>query len=475
VLDQHLATDLDRQAVDALDFMLTLGLSPRQAQAILPVYEQACALHVQRYREQGEIMPQEVRAYSAFLAEDRLNQGFSPEVERETARIHRRAAEANEAFAEALNELAGQVADVLSAGQLQVAESYKPNRRAVLEALSTPQERRKAIRRQQKALRKVNQRRRRRPVVSEQADPALRGAQRELEAIHRAVHPRPDSISRYLLTPAAAESLYELAGARPREQVREAVAVWRYGLAEYPRSALERDQQTLHLLREEINNWNLVNGMYFDRRQIEQLMALAQQAERLHFARHNAERRARIDPMTFNAQMVRLELAAESVLRQGQRDVLRDYKPCLIPPKNLKDPVRVGQANDTDHLARWLERAREQGEFGVSRMIDRLVEGEIEHLGPLSDRERAERKRLLAQTVRRAEGMSDVEFALNRDELAEAIQPRDRKIELVAEINGMRRQRLLPGRTAQFLLNEGFARVLAMRYRQMVQGTAMAD
>ena len=465
-LNQRLATDVDREAVDSLDFILTLELNTPQARAILPLFEQACALHLEHYRSQSEIIPAEIRAYTAFLAEDRLNQGFSPAVEQETMQIHHRAIEANETHAEALNDLAAQAARILSPAQLQVAEAYRPDRHAVLNALSTPQERRKALRRQQKRLRK-SARSGARPVSVEQSDPILNSARHELETISRAIRPRPVNIARYLLAPAAAEPLYELANARPTATAREAVQVWRAGQPSYPRSELQRDQQTLQNLKEEINNWNLTNGMYFDRAQIEQLVYLADQAARLRFARDHADRRDRLDPMAFNAQMVRLEFAAESVLRQGQLDVLRDYKPCLIPPKNLKDPVRVGQANTNDHLVRWLEHARTQNEAAVYRLIDRLIDREIERLGPLTDRGRCERERLLADTVHRAADMTDVEFALNQDDLAEAIQPRDRKDELITAINGLRRQRLLPGRTTQFLLNDGFARVLMMRHRQL--------
>jgi hypothetical protein len=266
--------------------------------------------------------------------------------------------------------------------------------------------------------------------------------------------------------------LYEWAGVRPSQIVRQAVHVWRFGLPEYPREAFERDQRSLHALRQEINNWNLVNGMYFSRWQIERLVYFAELAERLRFARHHAEPKYRIDPPTFSAAVVRLELAAESVLRPGQLDVLRDYKPCLIPPKNLKDPVRVGQAGDTGRLAQWLERARGKNDNHVARMIGRLIECEVKHRGPMGESEKVERRQLLTEAARTAAGMSDVEFALSKDELAETIQLPNRKDELIAEIDVMRRQRLKPGRTSKFLLNEGFARVLMTRYGQLARGSS---
>ena len=155
------------------------------------------------------------------------------------------------------------------------------------------------------------------------------------------------------------------------------------------------------------------------------------------------------------------------MLRPAQREVLQEYQPCLIPPKNLKDPVRVGQARDDSHLARWLERARGRDEAAVATMIDRLMEREVARLGPMDESDQNARRQLLTNTVQLASAMTDVEFALNQPDLVDSIQPPDRKEELTASIEELKRIRVRPGRTHDFLLNRDFAAVLAVRHQQL--------
>ena len=273
-----------------------------------------------------------------------------------------------------------------------------------------------------------------------------------------------------MLTPAAAQWLYELAGIRPPRMLYEAVNCWRVGTRDYPLDRCQQDQKAIRALSKEINHWNLTNGMYFSLGQIESLVQLAEQAEQLKAAQRHARPRERLHPDELNARLVQLELAAESVLRPAQLEVMREYKPCLIPPKNLKNPVRVGQANDDSRLGDWLQRARGRNDEQVDRMIDSLISREIDHLGPMSELAVAERRKLLRETARRAAAMSDVEFALNLDDLAGAIAPVNRKQELTVAIDEMHRVRTKPGRTYQFLLNRDFANVLMVRYQQLRAG-----
>lgn len=464
-LRDWISGDPDEQAVDSLDFILTLSLSRDQAREILPHLEQACQLHTDYYAALAEIQPLEIQAYRAFLEEDRLNQGFTPEVETRTVQIHRRAKVAREEVVKKLNALAGAVWLLLTPDQRRVAEAYAPKREAVFDAFGNPDERNKAARR-------AARRAQRGPSGSRPRDPELDDARRELEEISRATHERPDVVARHLLTPAAAEALHDLAGARPAQVVHEAVGSRRYGTPEYPRAQCRRDQDDLRALRKEINYWNLANGMHFSREQIEQLVYLAEEAEQLRRAQRQAKPGDRWPAEDFRGEVVRLELAAESVLRLGQLEVMRTYKPCLLPPKNLKDPVRVGQAANTNRLAKWLARARERPDQAVKRMINRLLEGEAAHLGPMDQAVLEQRRDLLCKTVREAAEMSEVEFALSRDELVDAIRSTPRKDELLADLEAMQRERLTPGRTSRFLLNDGFAAVLEIRHEQLSRGGA---
>ncbi len=457
--------DRDGQSLDSLDFILSIGLSREQARSILPVYVQACAVNIQRYNEKAEIQPQEIQAYAAFLAEDRLNQGFSPDVEHRTARIHGQAVQSRESHAVQLNALAEQVEAVLSPSQLRVVEYYTPQRKAVFAQYASPKEKRKLARNMMRRVRHA-------PPARRPDDPAMEAYRAEIDEINRFVHPRPETLAKYLLAPSAARWLYELAGEHAPAEVYETLRVWQAGTPEYPLTHCEQDARAIRELSKEINNWNLVNGMYFSPGQMEQLIALADQAEQLKTAQREARPRDKLHPVALDARLVELELAAERVLRPAQREVLKEYKPCLLPPKNLKDPVRVGQARDNSHLATWLERARGRNEAAVAKMIDRLIEGEIAHLGPMDERARIARRALLADTVQLASEMTDVEFALNQQDLVDSIQPPDRKEELTASIEELKRNRVRPGRTHDFLLNRDFAAVLAVRRQQLTSAHA---
>ncbi|MBN1512779.1 MAG: hypothetical protein JXB13_12255 [Phycisphaerae bacterium] len=457
--------DRDGQSLDSLDFILSIGLSRDQARAILPLYVQACAAHVRRHDEKAEIQPQEVQAYAAFLAEDRLNQGFSPEVEHRTARIHGRAKQSRESHAVQLNALAEQVEAVLSPSQLRVVEYYRPQRKAVFAQYAGPKEKRKQARDMMRRVRHA-------PPARRPDDPVMEAYRAEIDEINRFVHPRPETLATYLLAPSAARWLYELAGMSAPAEVYETLRVWQIGTPEYPLARCEQDARAIRELSKRINNWNLTNGMYFSPGQMEQLVALADRTERLKAAQREARPRDKLHPVVLDARLVELELAAERVLRPAQREVLKEYKPCLLPPKNLKDPVRVGQARDDSHLAQWLERARGRDEQAVTRMVDRLIEGEIAHLGPMDENVRNTRRQLLTDTVRLASSMTDVEFALNQQDLVDSIQPPDRKEELTALIEELKRTRIRPGRTHDYLLNRDFAAVLAERHRQLTSAHA---
>ncbi len=452
--------DRDGESLDSLDFILSIGLSREQARAILPVYVRACAANIQRYNEKAEIQPQETQAYAAFLAEDRLNQGFSSDVEHRTARIHGQAKQSRESHAVQLNALAEQVAAVLSPSQLRVVEHYKPQRKAVFAQYASPKEKRKLARNTMRRVRHA-------PPARRPDDPAMEAYRAEIEEINRHVHPRPETLARYLLAPSAARWLYELAREPAPAEVHETLRVWQFGTPKYPLARCEQDARAIRALSKEINHWNLVNGMYFSPGQMEQLIALADQAERLKAAQRAARPRERLHPVALDARLVELELAAERVLRPAQREVLQEYQPCLIPPKNLKDPVRVGQARDDSHLARWLERARGRDEAAVATMIDRLMEREVARLGPMDESDQNARRQLLTNTVQLASAMTDVEFALNQPDLVDSIQPPDRKEELTASIEELKRIRVRPGRTHDFLLNRDFAAVLAVRHQQL--------
>lgn len=156
----------------------------------------------------------------------------------------------------------------------------------------------------------------------------------------------------------------------------------------------------------------------------------------------------------------RVEERVAAALTAGQAEIVRNFKPCLIPPKNLKNPVKAGQAFDSSRAERALEMARSAPEARYVNARHRIVDGHLErmekHLGRMSEAERGAKAALLLETFDRARGMSDEEFALNRRDLALQIDPDGTGRERRELRNGTRfeRPRMGPGRIGWLLLDE---------------------
>lgn len=115
----------------------------------------------------------------------------------------------------------------------------------------------------------------------------------------------------------------------------------------------------------------------------------------------------------------------EAILFESQKQVLEDYKPCLIPPKNLKDPVRVGQANDSSQAVNMLKKLRQIPAGTIEEKQDEIIETTIDrigrHGGKFKEDERAQVRQKLADIIEKTRAMSDVDFELNKEDLAKEL------------------------------------------------------
>jgi hypothetical protein len=424
-----------RKAAVARRLVRKLNLNRRQATRLLPIVEKAAKLHIENYQEQARLQPELIDAFTEFAREDSLNQGFSRAVERRTATVSHRAREIREQLSTDLLELEKQAAAFLTESQLQRLDP--------------------------------DHRRRYRARGNDPGGEALASAQQKLDSLRKLVHPEPGPIGRYLLHPLAAEVLCEIAGTKPSKTIRQAVGIFEYGTAMFPASEVEAQRDEVRKLRDEINNWNLINGLNLNGDQINRILALYQQAPQLQLVGAHMGPKASDRP---REALVTLEREVEQVLNEGQLQVLAEYKTCLIPPKNLKDPVRIGQATDNSQIERWLTRARKASSRRLQELVDLALEREQEHFGELSPAQRRDRETQLLETARQAAAMSDVDFELNKAELAERIAPRDRLQEAKQEFDALSRARGMPGRVARFMLNPQFIKQLRQRGRQLAAG-----
>ena len=435
-----------KQQAATQQFLAQMQLSRAQARRLIPLVEQAAEMYLESYHQQAELLPEIIEAYTAFAQEDRRNQGFSQEVDRRTARLHHREIMLRENQSRRLIELEKEAARVLNSSQRATAETFRPGRRPSFAAEN----------------RRAGRHRRRQPNADQQR---LSSARDELRQIRRHRHPRAGNLGRYLMQPAAFTSLYQMAGRQPSRTVRQALEAYQEGTSSCSREEYEQQRAQLRELHGEINNWNLINGLHMSQEQIGRIVGLYESTVPSRFLMGD-ERPVR----PRGHMLLALEHSVEDILNPGQLAVLAEYKPCLLPPKNLRDPVRIGQANDNSGHEKWLSKARTLSGKRLNRAVDRCLEREEKHLGRMTSAERGQRRSLLKRTARQSARLSDTDFELSKSELAERIAPPDHEQELNQTISTLTRQLNRPGRIARMLLKPDFIEQLRERGQQLAGG-----
>jgi hypothetical protein len=130
------------------------------------------------------------------------------------------------------------------------------------------------------------------------------------------------------------------------------------------------------------------------------------------------------------ADLARRAEAVEAILTDAQIEVLRTFKPCLVPPKDLRDPVRVGQASGSGHMVSFLERIRKLPGAAYDRNREAICDGVVAaveiHNGKMPDEKRAAYRTRIFETMDRVRAMDEADFLFSRQELALGIEPEDR-------------------------------------------------
>lgn len=126
------------------------------------------------------------------------------------------------------------------------------------------------------------------------------------------------------------------------------------------------------------------------------------------------------------SKLIELEGNIGKVLSENQLCIVDEFKPCLIPPKNLRDPARVGQAKgDTYGAVSVLEQIRKvpprRYEVAKSRVIELYLdkyEKKIELLPP--DKREAEAARV-GKILDEARNLSSIDFEMKKESLAQEV------------------------------------------------------
>ncbi|MHC4605634.1 MAG: hypothetical protein ACYTAF_01700 [Planctomycetota bacterium] len=123
--------------------------------------------------------------------------------------------------------------------------------------------------------------------------------------------------------------------------------------------------------------------------------------------------------------MALLAKKVDDLLTDSQREVFGDFSCCLIPPSNLRDPVRVGQASIPDWALDTLRKVREIPGRGWPKWRDRVLDffEKMEDVKrpDVTDEEREALRKRMTEAMEEARGLSEFDFELAKEDLCKKL------------------------------------------------------
>lgn len=164
----------------------------------------------------------------------------------------------------------------------------------------------------------------------------------------------------------------------------------------------------------------------------------------------------------------KLEVRASRVLTAAQLEIIEGFVPCLIPPKDLKNPVRVGQAGAAEGpLARMAELiyATPEDVWSERKMLllGKICRKMEEETGKLNDSMRADLLNRLSETAKKIRATDPVDFPLKKGDLADEMLLIDHT---KRAINGHKPL----GKVGKWFLSETAAKILPLWKEAMEAG-----
>jgi hypothetical protein len=215
----------------------------------------------------------------------------------------------------------------------------------------------------------------------------------------------------------------------------------------------------LEEIRQEISLLNLLRGLYLSKEQVQKLVGLSSKAGALRqsardqflprqteiiaafshlrdtlYLEPGREKEAQTKAQDFSNQIKdatgnlsdkvsAIEEEALAVLSSSQQQIVADFKPCLVPPKDLRNPVRVGQAGaESGPLLKltamihavpadlWAKRG--------AGLLDKMAAKQEAEAGAMSADMKSDIRRRLAAIAEKIRALSDVDYALKSEQLA---------------------------------------------------------
>jgi hypothetical protein len=272
-----------------------------------------------------------------------------------------------------------------------------------------------------------------------------------------------------------------------------------------PGDSRAEESEALRSLRAEISVANLINGLHLGTDQTRQILDLALQAQAIvesgrcdlaeirpemetayadlhtdvvtgNGIRPEVRRRAlRVHMQELEVrhgaegQVRALEERVEALLTEGQRQTLLRFTPCLLPQQWLNEPPRAGQSGSNQRTVQAIERLRALPDPAFARREGEIAERHLtglrerDHVN-LSEEEQRDEARRVQAIVRSARSMSDLEWSMHQEEIADDVRLLPHRQE-AWEMEQRERYEPTdrPGRTARFLFGDAAIAVLQAR------------
>ena len=181
-----------------------------------------------------------------------------------------------------------------------------------------------------------------------------------------------------------------------------------------------------------------------------QLMTSNDLSENLKREFHKADREIKEKRVAYEDRMKQLNKNVKGILNANQLVMLKEYQPCLVPVKNISNPERIGQASGGERQIKLLERARKVPNDRYAE-FKQIVKERTEKAVKLHIRDEKERKQAIDNmfvAMDKARKMSDTEFEINKQQLADSMIPQKKNKGKNVEEKFIDRFLLNPGLTA---------------------------
>ncbi|MEW6358191.1 MAG: hypothetical protein AB1696_17795 [Planctomycetota bacterium] len=403
-----------KNEVGSLQLLTRLDLSAAQKERLRPIAEKVAATVAAHERSVADLLPEALDAYTQYKSQAQKNLGVSKDVIERADDCYRTEIEMKVDLAKELKEMEPTVRAILTPAQLAFVESYSPQGG-----------------------------RGGRPGGPQGG----RGPGRQDGG--QAPPFGESNLAYFLLSPTT------LRFVNPQANSSEQMPL------DAPQTAALMGK--VEDVKSDARMLNLINGLNLTADQMRQIMSLVQNAKRgrwsngvaaslkaerdaLLQARQDLLTRGGIAPETLDLlrrtatesdrgqfmgrrgamadpENERLVSEVEKILTAEQRQVLSQFKPCVVPPEDHRDPVRAGQAETDSRMAGFLERMRRAPMDRVERTVGQLVADEEQKMGIRTAEQRQARINEILDVIQKARAMSETEFAMNRDRLAQQIKP----------------------------------------------------